>query len=190
MMAVVIGCSRTGLDAIGGVGANDDSGFPVVTTDDGSVVGDDASAVDAFVAAQDVSPASQEETGAPGPQPDASEHEAEAAAGETDGAATDALPGPPCLERKTVDCGCNSDVCASQDRRLARAVFDVTQNCPLACGDNYFTFDGDGCVTSYTHDRRQMANEACILQELGNVRFSCTTGVAQPLRVYFDCTIQ
>jgi hypothetical protein len=183
---VIVGCSRSALDVAGGL--DDGGGFGVTATGDEASATDVTAAPDGSVTPSDVSLVGQEDTAPSGQHPDATEIEVEASGG--DGSLADALPGLPCLERTQVGCDCTSDVCSSQYVRLRAAILNAIGSCRLACVSNDFTFDGNGCATGYTHEPDpEYRDDTCVLQALGNVRFSCTTGAERPFFVYWPCTL-
>jgi hypothetical protein len=179
---VVAACSRSGLDASGGIG--EDAGVSRDATaspgDEGSTAtGDDVTAATPI----DATPGAASDGYSAGGGDAVDEGR-----GPESGAPSDAAPEIPCLERTVVNCDCDSDVCESQRIRLQDAILNVG-GC-IACLQSYFTFDVNGCVTGYSHPEwRDTTHDACLLQQVGGVRFSCTAGVTQPFGVYHSCTV-
>ncbi|HLK40075.1 MAG TPA: hypothetical protein VKU41_25135 [Polyangiaceae bacterium] len=176
LVAILLGCGKSTLDVGGSARGTDDGGASEPPEADASAGG----STDAIQPDEDRTPASS-------PGPEASGGDAEDAA--ADGSPSDAPPELPCADRALVDCDCVSDVCSSQSTRMEQSILQVTDRCRLACNTNYFTFDDQGCVTGYTHNQDPYTEDACVLQALANVRFSCTAGVSQPFHLYWSCTL-
>jgi hypothetical protein len=115
----------------------------------------------------------------------------EAAAQERDAtadAALDAAPSFPCLQRPAADCSCIGDGRCTQSAAALFAIEATVSGCTLACGNNSFSFDGDGCLTKYVSSSPALpSGEACILAAMDQVRVPCAAGLAQPVNVFWSC---
>jgi hypothetical protein len=179
---VVLGAAcgdRSGLYALGGNQADDPGSAPgVQMTDDASLTDDRSFATDISTAEDSVTA-------------DSSDIGVGLVADGALASLPDGPPGLPCLDRPAVACSCGDapDVCEPAHALHDTIFNEALSGCFLACLENYFSFDSNGCLTAYTHTSRFQSDDACILEEFAKVRIPCAAGVSHPIGIYYSCTV-